>query len=222
MKMIKAIIISHLLVLFFHIAALAGNDPSGALEGIGKRYRNLPGFAVSYTREVITRSMTMLGNQIKGDLATGQIYFKAPYSLRLDQETPTQETIIADKDTLLWLIPDKKLAYEYSSKTFGMELRLLSDIFSGFTETKDRFKVSMLDQNNPESYGIELKPITPWQDVDRIVLNITSGYFIREVHIHNQFGAITSFKLKDMVARENLDSTLFSFIVPEGVRLIKE
>jgi len=220
--MLKVLIISHLLVLFFHIATLAAGDLSGVLEGIRKKYGDLPGFTVSYTREVITRSMTMLGNQIKGDLATGQIYFKSPCYLRLEQETPTKETIIADKDKLLWIVPDKKTAYEYSSKTFGMELRLLNDIFSGFSEINDKFRIAMFDQNKAECHGLELRPATPWQDVDRIRLIITTGYSINEVHIHNQFGSITSFRLSEMVIKESLGSALFSFIIPEGFQLIKE
>ncbi|MBN1276380.1 MAG: outer membrane lipoprotein carrier protein LolA [Deltaproteobacteria bacterium] len=222
MKKTKTVLISHLLVLFFCIPAVADDRLSGVLEGIGKKYGNLTGFSVSYTREVVTRSMTMLGSQIKGDLATGKVYFKAPYSLRLEQETPAQETIIADNNTLLWLVPGKKIAYEYSSRTFGMELRLLSDIFNGFSEIENRFTVSAVHQDDPGCCEIELRPDAPWQDVDRIVVNISEGYFISGVHIHNQFGSITSFRLSDMVERNEFESSFFSFIVPEGMRLIKE
>ena len=95
------------------------------LEGIQKNYGHLSGLSVPYSREVITRSMSMLGEQARGDMASGTIYFKHPDLLRLEQEKPKAETIIANNNTLWWYIPDKKCAYRYPAKDFGKELRLL-------------------------------------------------------------------------------------------------
>ncbi len=96
------------MLLFHGSAAFAKDDLSTVLEGIKQKYGNLPGLSIPYTREVITRSMSMLGNQVKGDLATGQMFFKPRYFLKLEQRTPNIETLIANEETLWWYIPDKK------------------------------------------------------------------------------------------------------------------
>lgn len=221
--MTKVFIIFNFIVLLFHgSAAFAKNDLSTVLEGIKGKYGDLPGLSIVYTREVITRSMSMLGNQVKGDLATGQMFFKPPYSLKLEQKTPNIETLIANEETLWWYIPDKKRVYKYPSEEFGKELRLLSDIFRGLSHVTKNFQIIMNDQAEKGKYQLELIPDPPWQEIDRIVLTVTHAYDIRVVNIHNQLGTITRFTLKGLTVKDNFEKDFFEFILPEGVELVEE
>jgi outer membrane lipoprotein-sorting protein len=221
--MIKAFAIFYVVVLFFQNGpVLASDNLTGILQGIRNKHNHLPGLKVNYTREVITRSMSMLGKQVKGDLATGRIYFRPPYFLRLEQETPRAETVIANGKTLWWYIPDKKRAHQYSFHEFGKELKLLSDIFRGLVRVEENFQVAMLMQEEEGGYKIELRPDPPWQEIDRIVLTVTCGYDIDQVDIHNQLGSITRFRLEGLAEREKFDKNFFHFTVPEGVKLVKE
>ncbi len=202
---------------------VSGDDRlSGIIEGVHQKYRNLPGLEVGYTREVITRSMSMLGSQARGDLATGHIYFKPPHFLRLEQETPKHETIITNGETLWWYIPDKKSAHKYPSEKFGKELNLLSDIFRGFTQLEKRFRVGIVDQNDEGEYLVQLKPDPPWQDIDRIRITVTPKYDIRVLDIYNQLGSITRFTLKNLDVKEAFEKDFFCFKLPEGVQLVEE
>ena len=202
--------------------ACAGDDLSKILEGIRDKYGHLPGLTTGYTREVVTRSMSMLGNQIKGDLAKGRIYFRPPYSMRLEQQTPEPETIIADGKTLWWYVPHKKSAYRYSFQEFGKELRLLSDIFRGLARLEENFKVAMGGRNDKGKYEIRMTPDPPWQEISRITLTVTTEYDIDVVNIHNQLGGMTRFTLDGLVAKEKFDKGFFRFVLPEGVTLIDE
>lgn len=202
---------------------VSGSDKlSGIIEGVHQKYRNIPALEVQYTREVITRSMSMLGDQARGDLATGHIYFRPPHFLRLEQETPKHETIITNGETLWWYIPEKKSAYKYPSEQFGKELNLLSDIFRGFTQLEKRFKVGIVDQNDEGEYLIQLKPDPPWQDIDQIRITVTPKYDIRVLDIYNQLGSITRFSLKNLTVKEAFEKDFFHFVLPEDVRLIEE
>jgi outer membrane lipoprotein-sorting protein len=218
----KAITMISLLMLFQSGQAFAGDDLSKILEGIRGKYGHLPGLTIDYTREVVTRSMSMLGNQIKGDLATGKIYFKPPYSMRLEQKTPEPETIIADGKILWWYVPQKKSAHKYSFKEFGKELRLLSDIFRGLTKVEENFKVEMGLRNERGEYQIQLSPDPPWQEINRIILTVTPEYKIGVVNIFNQLGGITRFTLDSLAAREKFEKGFFRFVPPAGVKLIDE
>ncbi len=220
--MLKAIAILSFLMSFSSVPAFAGKDLSNILEGIRGKYGHLTGLAIDYTREVVTRSMSMLGNQIKGDLAEGRIYFRPPYSMRLEQKTPQPETIIVDGDTLWWYVPQKKEAHKYPFKDFGKELRLLSDIFRGLTKVEENFKVEMGATNEQGEYQIQLTPDPPWQEINRILLTVTKEYDIGVVNIHNQLGSITRFTLDSLTQKEKFDKGFFRFVLPEGVRLVDE
>ncbi len=221
--MTKIFIILNLIVLLFHgSAAFAKDDLSTVLEGIKQKYGNLPCLSIPYTREGITRSMSMLGNQVKGDLATGQMFFKPRYFLKLEQRTPNIETLIANEETLWWYIPDKKRVHKYPSQEFGKELRLLSDIFRGLSQVTKNFQIMMNDQTEKGQYQIELIPDPPWQEIDRIVLTVTHAYEIRVVNIHNQLGTITRFTLEGLTIKDNFEKGFFEFILPEGVELVEE
>jgi len=202
--------------------ALCDDDLSNILEGIRNKYSPLPGLSISYTREVITGTMSMLGNQVSGDMAEGRIYFKPPHFLRLEQETPKPETIIANGDTLWWYIPEKKHAYQYGSKGFGKELRLLTDIFRGLTQIDERFKVALVGRNERGEYQIELRPDPPWEQIDSVVITVTKGSQIRVVNSRNLLGSITRFTLEVLKSEEGFEKNFFQFIVPPGVRLVHE
>ena len=91
----KILLLIPLLTLLVHSHGLAEDALSNILQGIKNRYGLTSGLTVPYTRDVMTRSMSMLGAQAKGDLASGIIHFKSPHFLRLDQEKPSPEIIIA-------------------------------------------------------------------------------------------------------------------------------
>ncbi|MCP4669312.1 MAG: outer membrane lipoprotein carrier protein LolA [Deltaproteobacteria bacterium] len=220
--MVKVIAILPFFMFFLSGPTFAGDDLSKILEGIRGKYGHLTGLSMDYTREVITRSMSMLGNQIKGDSAKGRIYFRPPYSMRLEQKTPQRETIIADGETLWWYVPHKKSAHQYPFKEFGKELRLLSDIFRGLTRVEENFKVEMGAKSEQGEYQIQLTPDPPWQEINGIILTVTREYDIRVVNIHNQLGSITRFTLEGLTAKETFDKGFFRFALPEGVQLIDE
>ena len=220
--MVKRLIILPILIFAFNGLAMADESLVNILEGIQKNYGRLSGLSVPYSREVITRSMSMLGEQVGGDMASGTIYFKHPYQLRLEQEKPKAETIIANNDTLWWYIPDKKCAYRYPTKNFGKELQLLSNIFRGLSQVENSFQVLLKDRNKSGKFEIELIPDPPWQEISKIDLTVTEKYEIQTVRIHNLLGSITVFKLGDFTEKEGFEKDFFRFIVPEGVRLIVE
>lgn len=220
--MTKRLIIFLVMTWLFQGVSIADESLTTVLERIRKTYGPLPGLSVPYTREVITRSMSMLGGQAGGDTASGTIYFKHPHFLRLEQERPKPETIIANKDTLWWYIPEKKSAHRYPANDFGKELRLLSDIFRGLAHVEDSFQVVLHGQSPSEGYEIELIPDPPWQEIDRIAVTATRQYEIRSIKIHNTLGTTTRFTLSALSEKTDFEEGFFQFVAPEGVKVIVE
>ena len=218
----KILLLIPALIFLVHSPVSAEDALSNILQGIKGHYGHTSGLSVPYTRDVMTRSMSMLGAQTKGDLASGIIHFKSPHFLRLDQEKPAPEIIIANDNILWWYIPHKKEAHRYQAKDFGRELRLLSNIFRGLVEVEESFKVQLQEKDEKGDTKIVLVPDPPWQEIDRIALTVSPEYEIRSVRIFNALGSVTRFNLGDFTIGKTFEKGFFEFVAPPGVKIIVE
>ena len=216
--------ISLFLLIFFGVAntLYAGESIPEILQGIRNHYGTLPGLTVPYDREIVTRSMAMLGTQMKGDLATGLIHFKPPHYLKVEQKTPKTEYVISDGKVLWWYIPEKALAYRYPSKKLGKELQVLSDTFQGLKHAEENFKITMKEIEG-KGYLLNLIPDPPWQQVEHIGLLVDpKEYRIRMIAIYNYVGGITRFMLEKLSVRYDFNENSFQFLPPDGVKVLEE
>ena len=211
-----------LLLMFMGGPSADAQELSQILEGVQKRYGHLPALTLNYSREVVTKSMAMMGGKVKGDMATGQIHLKPPYFLRLEQDTPKQETLLTNGETLWWYVPNENVVHEYPARKFGRELRLLSDIFRGLTQVEESFQVLLVGQDQEGNHQIRLIPTTIWQEVESVEITVTKGYEIRTVEIFNPLGTKTRFMLTEPGIQEAFPKDFFEFTIPEGTKVIRE
>ena len=213
-----------LLLCLFPWGALAEDAKlSTIFEGIRKRYGLVSGLTLTYEREVITKSMAMLGSQVKPEVATGVIYYKAPHSLKFQQETPTKEILITDGNVLWWYIQAKNQAHRYSSHQLSRELKLLGDIFQGLRGVEQSFVILQKGEDEKGALILEVTPSPSWGDIDHIDLTVTPASFhIQKVEIYNLLGGLTRFKLGDSVKEEKFKDDFFTFTPPPGTRIIEE
>jgi outer membrane lipoprotein carrier protein len=203
--------------------SIADDQLSMVLDGILKRYNGLKGLSVPYKREIITKSMAMLGNEVKADAATGKILFKPPDYLAIQQETPARETVTTDGQTLWYYIAQKNAVYEYSADKVSKEIRLFSKIFSGLSKVRDSFEVSQSELADKKEYHLKIVPNPPWEEVDYINLLVNrNNYDIRVVEIHDLLGSTTRFTLDEFSVRKDLQTDIFTFKAPAGAKVIKE
>jgi outer membrane lipoprotein-sorting protein len=193
------------------------------LEGIRKNYGTLSGLTVDYEREVVTKSMEMLGDAIKSDVASGRIHFMPPYFLKIQQEVPNKETLTTDGKTLWWHVPQKNLVHRYPTERLGPELRLLSDVFRGLKGVEEGFVVSWKDEEVASGLKLELTPKPAWPDITHIDLYVTKDdYRIKRVDIYNILGGLTRFRLGDKIKEEKFKEDFFRLEIPEGAKLIED
>jgi outer membrane lipoprotein-sorting protein len=211
--------------LFICQAAVANTDDqlSSILDGILNRYGALKGLSVPYKREVMTKSMAMLGSGAKAETATGKILFKPPHYLAIQQATPGIETMTTDGQTVWYYKAAKNTVDEYPvDDDLGKVIRLLSEIFSGLSKVGDSFVVTQSDPGDKKDYNLKLVPNPSWEGVDHIVLLVDRVDFsIRVMEIHDLTG-ITRFTLDKLSVRKDLKKEDFSFKAPKGVKTIKE
>jgi outer membrane lipoprotein-sorting protein len=222
--MFRCSLIGFLWISLFLPGIAAGEDSlSTILEGIRNRYGNLPGLGVAYEREIISKSMVILGEAGDVEQASGHIYFKPPHFLRIQQETPRPELMMSDGVVLWWYIPEKNEAYKYSAQQLGEELRLLSSIFQGLREVGEDFEVSLIGRDDDRTCQLQLTPDPPWPQIQRIRLTVDQETReIRIVEIHDYVGGLTRFILRSFVLHETFEEGFFAFSVPLGARVIEE
>lgn len=210
------------LLMFVGGPSADAQELSGILEGIQKRYGKIPGLTLNYSREVITKSMAMMGGKVRGDMATGRIHLRPPYFLRLEQDTPKQETLVTNGETLWWHVPHEKAVHEYPARKFGRELRLLSDIFRGLSQVEESFQVLLDGQDQEGNHQIRLIPTTMWQEVESVEITVAKDYEIRTVEIFNPLGTRTRFVLTEPCIQEAFPKDFFEFSIPDGTKVIRE
>jgi outer membrane lipoprotein-sorting protein len=211
------------LVLMNPVPCHAQDRLTEILNGIRKNYGSFSGLTVDYEREIITKSMAMLGDAAKSDVAAGQIDFMPPYFLKVQQKTPDQEILTTDGKTMWWYIPGKNLVHRYPTERLGPELRLLSDVFRGLRGVEEGFIVSLKEEDSAETLKLELTPNPPWPDVTHIDLYVTPGdYRINKVEIYNIMGGLTRFRLGDKIKQESFKEDFFRLKIPEGAKVIED
>ena len=221
--LMKLIPMLFFVVLFMPLSqGQADQQLSQVLDGIKKRYGQLAGLSVPYEREVLTKSMAMLGDQMKTDVASGKFFFKPPHFLKVEQETPTKENLITDGEVLWWYIPAKKQAHRIPSSKLARELRLMADIFQGLRGVEESFVVVLVGEDEKE-ITLELTPNPAWPDVHHINLLIhPKDYLIHKVEVYNIMGGVTRFTLGKVTEQKKFKQDFFTFVPPEGVRVVEE
>jgi outer membrane lipoprotein-sorting protein len=193
------------------------------LEGIRNNYGTLSGLTLRYEREIITKSMAMMGDAVKSDPAAGQLHYMPPYFLKVEQETPNHEILTTDGITLWWYIPQKNQVHRYPTERLGPELRLLSDVFQGLKGVEEGFVVSLREEEAGKPLRLELTPSPPWPDITRIDLHvIPPDYTLEKVEIFNIMGGLTRFKLDGAIKQQSFKEDFFRLEIPEGARIIED
>ena len=211
------------LFLGFTKQPLAGDEVSRIIDGMKNRYGNAAGITADYTREAISKTMALLGTADRHDIAQGRLYFRPPYSLRLEQASPQKELLVTDGQSLWWHVPHKKEAYRYPALEFGRELRLLSDILTGLRDAGANFEIALDSHSDTNVLSLILKPDPPWSDIDHLeVMILRNDYTIKQVEIYNMVGGLTRFVFSGLKETDRLEETLFSFSPPHGTKIVEQ
>jgi outer membrane lipoprotein-sorting protein len=153
------------------------------------------------------------------------LYWRKPAGLRLVQEKPSAEELVADGGTAWWYLPAEKTVRVYEGVDLAGGFRPLTAFFGGADELRKHFAVAAApdDPARPGASGFVMTPrdagaepggaITVWCGEDAVLegFRLTSGT-----------GETTDFFLESPETDPALPPDFFRFEAPGGTRVIVE
>ena len=158
------------------------------------------------------------------DMATGKVYIKYPGMMRWEYEKPDQQIIITDGDKLWVYRTQANQVMTGTAPTFfrdGKGASFLSDI----RLIRQKFDI-VLEQGPPEEsdlfHHLILKPREKTLDISEIRLMVSRQTFnVLQVMTLNFYGDETRIDLINFAFGVDMDDSLFSFTIPQGVDVLQ-
>jgi len=184
------------------------------LDRIENRYMD-SGFSAMFLQESSLKAMDIT------DVATGKLYFKHPGKMRWEYEKPDRQIIISDNKTLWVHRPEDNQVMIGKPPSFFGEGRG-AGFLSDMKTIRNNFDIFLDRENRNDQYHLTLTPIKKTPEISAIDLSISKQTFlITKIVTYNVYGDATLIELYDIRQIENMDNSLFRFVVPKGIDIIR-
>jgi outer membrane lipoprotein carrier protein len=187
------------------------------LDRVEKKYADSK-FSADFVQKSTIKAMDIT------DLATGKVYIKYPGMMRWEYEKPDRQIIITDADKLWIYRPEDNQVMTGNAPTFfrdGKGASFLSDI----RLIRQKFDISLEQGKQGQSdlfYHLKLIPLEKTLDISMIGLMISKQTFnVLQVTTQNFYGDETRIDLINSAFGVDLNDSLFSFKIPEGVDVLQ-
>jgi outer membrane lipoprotein carrier protein len=187
------------------------------LDQVEKKYADSK-FSANFVQKSTIKAMDIT------DLATGKVYIKYPGMMRWEYEKPDRQIIITDADKLWIYRPEDNQVMTGNAPTFfkdGKGASFLSDI----RLIRQKFDISLEQGKQGQSdlfYHLKLIPLEKTLDISMIGLMISKQTFnVLQVTTLNLYGDETRIDLINSAFGVDLDDSLFSFKIPDGVDVLQ-
>ncbi len=198
-----------------------GGDLESVLTKLKDRFSASKTFQADYVRDLVPKIASKLPSSSLQ--AEGQLSFRSPNRLRLDQKKPRPEQLICNGDKVWWYLPEEKVVNVYRLKEYYVQIKPIIDFLSGLGGLDKNFSVR-LDTTLPEEapfYQLILKPKHPQPDLQQIQVRVSKTTFLPlEFTLDNLMGDGTRFRFNRMQTGVPLTGSWFEFIPPEGTRVV--
>ena len=187
---------------------------SEVIAGVEKRYA-VPDFSARFFQTSTLKAMEIT------DTASGRLLIKRPGMMRWEYEEPDRQIVISDGYQLWIYRPDDNQVMMGKAPSFfgdGKGASFLSDI----GKMRKNFNITLEKSVHKDYYLLKLSPVEKQFDLDSIYLSISTKLFdVVRIVTYNSFGDETRIELSNLQFDQHLDSTLFSFITPEGAEILQ-
>ena len=184
------------------------------LNGIEKRYGG-PGFSAHFFQESMLKAMQL------SDTAEGRLIVKRPDKMRWEYNLPDEQTIITDGQSLWIHRPEDNQVMVGRAPDFfgnGKGAGFLTDM----NRIRENFAIQPQPADNDAYYRLEMVPIHPTAELNRVVLSVDKkSYQVDQVITYNAYGDETRIVLSDYRFNIDPEDGLFELEIPDGADVIQ-
>jgi outer membrane lipoprotein carrier protein len=198
-------------------------DLEQILARLKERFGTARTLQADYIRDFLPKASSQLPAQALQ--AEGQLSFRTPTKLRLNQKKPRQEQLVCNGEKVWWYIPDEKVAYVYLLKDYYLQIKPILDFFSGLGKLDQHYELRKDPAAPPEApyFSLILQPKVPQADLSQIVIKISKSTFLpMEFSFFNLLGDGTRFRLYRIQGGVKLAEGLFEFTPPPGTQVVAQ
>ena len=180
------------------------------IQAVETRY-SVEGFSADFDQESTLKAMDIT------DTASGRLYVKRPGMMRWEYDRPDRQIIVSDGVSLWIYRPDDNQVFKGRAPAFfggGQGASFLADI--GLM--RRQFDIRLESDPEEGDYLLRLHPHRPTEGLKEIFLRIDrNSYDLVEIITVNMYDDETRIALKNICIQPELDDSLFSLTLPEGV-----
>jgi outer membrane lipoprotein carrier protein len=187
------------------------------LDRVENKYTNSE-FSANFIQKSYLKAMEIM------DQASGKVYIKYPGKMRWEYEKPDRQIFITDGEKLWVYRPDENQVQVGKAPSFfksGKGASFLSDI----SLVRQKFDISLKKDKQDESdpfYYLKLIPREKTLDIAEILLMVSKQTFnVVQIISIDLYGDENRIDLLNFAFRADLDDSLFSFKIPEGVDVLQ-
>ncbi len=214
-KTIGTLIIAAFFGLIAECPALSIDELITRVQG---SYDSVTDIQARFEQQYINKSL----NRVKK--AEGRVYFKKSGMMRWEYHKPVRQEIVSDGSTIWHYQPDDNqvIVGEISK---AVRAKLSTAFLTGEGDLRRDFRVLSPQgesQREDRWYLLELAPVEPQADFQRIVLRVDpKGYLIVQTDIYDAFDNVNQIRFSGIKIDRNLPDSLFTFTIPPGTQVLR-
>ncbi len=186
-----------------------------------KNYDGINSYKAGFSQEVSSTSFGRVISQGKGD-----VIYQRPGKMYWHYNEPEEHFYITDGKTLWDYTPSEK---QVVIMDIGEVLKqnIPRTFLFGMGNLKEQFEISFHSGRITDAAGNYWLDLVPKEETDRQVLGKIQfwvddkEFFVREVELLDALGNKNHLVFKDIKINEKVDEKIFSFVVPEGVEVVR-
>ena len=210
---------TYILMAFFGIAMECyGLSLDELITKVQRNYDQITDIQARFSQKYINKSL----NQVKK--AEGMVYFKKSGMMRWEYRKPVRQEMVSD-GSMIWLYQpeDNQVIVGEISKT--IRAKTPTAFLSGEGNLRRDFRILSPkgeSQRDGPWYLLELAPIEPQVDIQRLVLKVDpKRYLIVQTDIYDVFENVNQTRFSGIKVNSNLPDSLFTFIIPPGTQVLR-
>jgi outer membrane lipoprotein carrier protein len=212
-------IVTYLIMASFGLAMECyGLSVDELIANIQRNYDRITDIQARFDQEYINKSL----NQVKR--AEGRVYFKKSGMMRWEYRKPRHQEIVSDGSMIWHYQPDDNqvIMGEISAT---IRTKMSQAFLFGEGNLRRDFRVlspSGESQREDTWYLLELAPVEPQVDIQRLVLRVDpKRYLIVQTDIYDAFENVNRIRFSRIKIDRNLPDSLFTFIIPPGTQVLR-